>query len=157
MWKESLTWIVPRIRFARGGEFGRVTCWLQTLRSWKRWTHRKSALKDSMQKRRYFQKNETIIFPVADGRIKLPGGDQDLKTSTSIRPRPIRGESHVDFLGESEGSLPPPQDSLPVAGEAMNDFWSMSEASYTAITLNQESNFTRRDKNHSLFHSNTLT
>ena len=43
-----------------------------------------------------------------------------------IRQRPIRGESHLDFLGESEGSLPPPQDSLPDAGEAMNDFWSMS-------------------------------
>ena len=26
------------------------------------------------------------------------------------------------------------------------------EASYTAITLNPESNFTRREKNHSLFH-----
>ena len=38
----------------------------------------------------------------------------------------IRGEGHVDFLGESEGSLPPPHDSLPDAGEAMNDFWSMS-------------------------------
>ena len=44
-----------------------------------------------------------------------------------IRHRPIQGESHVDFLGESEGSLPPPpQDSLPDAGEAINDFWSMS-------------------------------
>ena len=43
-----------------------------------------------------------------------------------IRPRPIQGEGHVDFLGESEGSLPHPQDSLPDAGEAMNDFWSMS-------------------------------
>ena len=43
-----------------------------------------------------------------------------------IRHRPIRGESHVDFLGESEGSLPPPQDSFPDAGEALNDFWSMS-------------------------------
>ena len=32
----------------------------------------------------------------------------------------------MDFLGESEGSLPPPQDSLPVAGEAINDFGSMS-------------------------------
>ena len=42
-----------------------------------------------------------------------------------IRDRPIRGESDIDFLGESEGSLPQPQDSLPVAGEAMNDFWSM--------------------------------
>ena len=34
----------------RGG-FGRVTYWLQTLRSWKRWTHQKSNLKDSMRKR----------------------------------------------------------------------------------------------------------
>ena len=43
-----------------------------------------------------------------------------------IREHPIQGEGHVDFLGESEGSLPPPQDSLPDAGEAINDFWSMS-------------------------------
>ena len=67
-----------------------------------------------------------FIFPIADGRIKPLGGDQDLRTSTLIRDHPIRGEGHVDFLGESEGSLPPPHDSLPVAGEAMNDFWSMS-------------------------------
>ena len=33
------------------GEFGRVTYWLQTLRSWRRWTHLKSTRKDSMQKR----------------------------------------------------------------------------------------------------------
>ena len=32
-------------------EFGRVTYWLQTLRSWRRWTHRKSTQKDSMRKR----------------------------------------------------------------------------------------------------------
>ena len=43
-----------------------------------------------------------------------------------IRPRPIQGDSHIDFLGESERSLPQPHDSLPDAGEAMNDFWSMS-------------------------------
>ena len=29
------------------------------------------------------------------------------------------------FLGESEGSLPPPHDSFPDAGDAINDFWSM--------------------------------
>ena len=33
-----------------GGEFGRVTLWLETLRSWKRWTHLKSNHKDSMQR-----------------------------------------------------------------------------------------------------------
>ena len=63
-----------------------------------------------------FPKLGEFIFPIADGRINPLGGDQDLRTSTSIRQRPIRGESHVDFLGESEGSLPQPQDSLPDAG-----------------------------------------
>ena len=67
-----------------------------------------------------------FIFPIADGRIKTLGGDQDLRKSTSIRQRPIQGESHFDFLGESEGSLPPPHDSFPDAGEAIDDFWSMS-------------------------------
>ena len=65
-------------------------------------------------------------FPVADRRIKFVGGDQELRTSTLVRPRPIQGEGHIDFLGESEGSLPQPHDSLPVAGEAINVFWSMS-------------------------------
>ena len=55
------------------------------------------------------------------------GGDQELRTSTLIRDHPIRGESRRDFLGESEGSPPPsPQDSLPDAGEAIDDLWSMS-------------------------------
>ena len=67
-----------------------------------------------------------FIFPVADGRIKPLGGDQELRTPTLIREYPIRGEGYVDCLGEPEGSLPPPQDSLPDAGEATNDFWSMS-------------------------------
>ena len=54
------------------------------------------------------------------------GGDRDLRTSTLIRQRPIQGESHLDFLGESEGSLPPPHDSFLDAVEAINDVWSMS-------------------------------
>ena len=36
-------------------------------------------------------------------------------------------------------------------------FGPCQETSYTAITLNPKSNFTRREKNHSLFHLNTLT
>ena len=67
-----------------------------------------------------------FIFPITDGRIKTLGGDQDLSTSTLARHRPIQGESNIDFLGESEGSRPPPHDSFLDAGEAMNDFWSMS-------------------------------
>ena len=73
-----------------------------------------------------FPKQGEFILPIADGRIKTPGGDQELRTSTLIRPRPIQGDGHVDFLGESEWSLPQPHDSFPDAGEAINDFWSMS-------------------------------
>ena len=43
-----------------------------------------------------------------------------------VRHRPIQGESNIDFLGESEGSLPQHHDSFPDAGEAMNDVWSMT-------------------------------
>ena len=57
---------------------------------------------------------------------KTLGGGQDLTTSTLVRHRPTQGESNMDFLGESEGSLPQPQDSFPDAGEATKDFWSMS-------------------------------
>ena len=64
-----------------------------------------------------------FIFPIADGRIKPLGGDQDMRTSTLIRQRPVRGKRQRDFLGESEGSPPsPPQDSYPDAGDARNFF-----------------------------------
>ena len=69
-----------------------------------------------------FSKRGEFIFPIADGRIKTPGGDQELRTFILIRHRPIQGEGHIDFLEESEGSLPQPHDSLPVAGEAINKF-----------------------------------
>ena len=109
-----------------GEEFGRVTYWLQTLRSWKRWTHQKIYSERLNAKEVIFPKENGNIFPAAEERIKLSGGDQELRTPTLIREHQIRGESHVDFLGESEGSLPPPQDSFPDAGEEKNDFWSMS-------------------------------
>ena len=104
-----------------------MTYWLQTLRSWRRWTHQKSTQKDSMRKEVIFPKEKGDIFFQSQMDESTPlGGDQDLRTSTLVRHRPIQGESHVDFLGESEGSLPQPQDSFPDAGEAIHDFWSMS-------------------------------
>ena len=126
IWKESFTWIVPRIRSLRGwnlegwhigcgprrvGNYGRIGNLLK---------------KDPMRKRWYISQTRRNYFPIADGRIKNPGGDQDLRTSTSIRHRPIQGESRIVFLGESQGSLPQPHDSLPDAGEAINDLWSTS-------------------------------
>ena len=82
--------------------------------------------KDSMRKRWHFPNKENLFFQSQMDESKHQEEDQELKTSTLIRQRPIRGEGHVDFLGESEGSLPQPHDLFPDAGEAMNDFWSMS-------------------------------
>ena len=67
-----------------------------------------------------FPKQGEFIFPIVNGRIKTSGEDQELRTSTLARHRPIQGESNIDFLGESEGSLPQLHDSLPYAGEAIN-------------------------------------
>ena len=127
-WKESLTWIVPWIRSVRKGRGGGVEggIWkgdimvadieeLETMDASEIYSERLNA------KEVIFPKdNEKIIFPIADGRIKLSGGDQELRTLTLIREHPIRGEGRRDFLGESEGSLPPPpQYSLPDANEAI--------------------------------------
>ena len=51
---------------------------------------------------------EKFIFPIADGSLKLDGGDQVLRTSTLIRDRPDRGEEQDNLRGESEGSSSTP-------------------------------------------------
>ena len=51
------------------------------------------------------KEKKRIYFSIADGPIKTPGGNQELRTSTLVRHRPIQGESNIDFLGESEGSF----------------------------------------------------
>ena len=49
----------------------------------------------------FLKEKGEFIFPVADGRIKFVGGDQELSTYTLIRDHPIPGESQRDFLGKS--------------------------------------------------------
>ena len=142
IWKESLTSVVPRTRFVRGWE----TMDASEIYSKKR-LNAKYVL--------FPKEKGEFMFPIADGRIKTLGGDQDLRISTLIRQRPIRVESHLDFLGQSEGSLPPPPFRMPVKQLMISG--PCQETSCTAITSNAESNFTRREKNHSLFHWNTLT
>ena len=98
------------------GEFGRVTYWLQTLRSW---TPRKSTQKRLNAKE--------VLFTKENGKLIFQSQMDESNLFEKIRNCPIRQKSRNDFLGESEGSPPaPPQDSLPDAGEAINDFWSMS-------------------------------
>ena len=69
---------------------------------------------------------EKIIFPIADGTVKL-SGDQVLRTSTLIRDRPDRGEEQGNLQGESDGSSSTQlQDLSLYDGEAGKDFWSSS-------------------------------
>ena len=112
IWKESLAWIVPRIRivpWARGEE--NLEGWCTGRRPW---GERREVICPT--------ERGQFIFPIADRRIKPLGGDQDLRTSTLIREHPIRAEGQRHFLGESEGSHPPPHDSFLDGDEAMNDF-----------------------------------
>ena len=63
-------------------------------------------------------------FPVADGTVKIHGGDQRLRTSTLIWERPERGEEQEILEGESdELSSPNPlqDDSTRDDAEAKSD------------------------------------
>ena len=72
-------------------------------------------------------KGDNFIFPVADGTVKISGGDQDLRTSILIRDIPDRGEEQDNLRGESDGSSATPrQDSSWYDGEAKDDCWSIS-------------------------------
>ena len=110
------------------GEFGRVTYWLQTFKELEQMDA------SELHARRLNAKEvstpmsgEKFIFPIVDGTVKLFGGDQVLRTSTSIRDRPNRGEEQGNLQGESDGSSSAPhRDSSWYAGEARNDFWSIS-------------------------------
>ena len=73
------------------------------------------------------QNDEQFIFPVADGTVKISGGDKVLRTSTIIRDSPHRGEEQEHLLPESDGSSSTLfQDSSLYDGEARNDFWYIS-------------------------------
>ena len=125
-------------------EFGRVTNWSQTLRSWRRWTHRKSHSKRLNAKEVIFPKEKgEFISPIADGRTKFLGGDQDLRTSTSIWQR--QGEGHLDSLGESGGFFHHLTTRFRMPVKRQMTSGPCQETLFSAITLNQESNFTRRE------------
>ena len=112
-------------------------------------------LKKTQCERGDISQRKKRIFPIADRRIKLPGGDQDLRTSTSIRQRPI--QITLIFLENQKGLFHHLMTHFRMPVKQFTIFGPCREASYTAITLNPESNFTRREKNHSLFHWSTLT
>ena len=73
-------------------------------------------------------KVEKFIFPIADGTVKISGGDQDLRTSALIRDSPDRERrTRYNLRGESEASSSTSRrDSSWFDGETKGDFWSIS-------------------------------
>ena len=110
------------------GESGKETFWSQTLRNWNRWTHQKSSEKTQCKGSVHANERWQILFsPLADGAVKISGGDQDLRTFTWIRDSPDRGEEQHNLQGESDGSSSTPrQDSSWYDGDARHDFWFIS-------------------------------
>ena len=112
IWKESLTWIVPRIRSVRGwnlegrrtdrrpevGDDGRIGNLLKKTQCERG---------DITQRKR-----RNLLFQSQMEENKTLGGDLDLRTSSLVLHRPIRGESNIDFLGEPDGSLAQPQSKI---------------------------------------------
>ena len=65
---------------------------------------------------------DKFIFQLADGTVKLSGGDQIRRPSTLIQDRPDRGEEQGNLQGESDGSSSNPLRDSSWSDEAGNDF-----------------------------------
>ena len=117
----------------------------------------KSAQKDSMRKRWCFTKKKgEFIFPIADGRIKPLEEIRTWEHPSWSGIDQFKERVILDFLGESEGSLPP-QDSFPDVD------WSDKWFSVHVRKLQKppsrwtKSQTLRQEMNHSLFNWNTMT
>ena len=95
-----------------------------------------------------------FVLPIADGKVKLSGGNQVWRTSTLTQDSPERGQERKDDLrGNSDGSQP--KDTRMDDRDARNDFW--SRLTFIVITSNLEFSSTCRRRNHSQHHCDTLT
>ena len=101
IWKESLTWIAPRIR---SGEIWKGDVLIADLEELETMDASEIYSKRLNAKEVICPKQGEFIFPIADGRIKPLEGDQDLRTSTLVRHRPIQGERVIlTFLENQKG------------------------------------------------------
>ena len=97
-------------------------------------------------------KGDNFKFPVADGTVKISGGDLRLKPSKLIRERPDQGEEKQILQGKSDGfSSPTPIQDDSTLDDAEAKYGLLREISFVAITWNPESNCTCRKKNHLIF------
>ena len=131
--------------------------WLQTLRSWKRWTHRKSTRKDSMRKRWYFPNKENLFFQSQMDESKPPEEIRNWEHPPWYGIDQFKERVVFTFLENQKGLFHNLMTHFRMPVKREITFGSCRETSKTAITLNPELSFTRRETNHSLFHWNILT
>ena len=89
-----------------------------------------------------------LIFPIEDERIKPLGGEHSPRYGSDQ----FKEKATLNFLEDQKGLFKNLTTRFRMLVKQFTIFGPCREASYTAITLNPESNFTRREKNHSLFH-----
>ena len=99
-----------------------------------------------------FPKEGEFIFPIADGRIKPLEEIKTWEHPPWYGLVQFKERVTLTFLENQKGLFHNLTTHFRLPVKQFTIFGPCREASYTAITLNHESNFTRRDKNHSLFH-----
>ena len=161
IWKESLTWIVPWIRSVQevNLEGDIMVADIEELETMDA-SEIYSKKKDSMQRKLIFPKqNGQFIFPSRRWKNKICW-----RRSGTENIQPWYGNDHFEekviliFLENQKGihlHHLKTHIRIPVKQEMTSG--PCHETSFSAIILNPESNFTRREKNHSLLHWNTLT
>ena len=100
------------------------------------------------------QRSGNFIFRVADGTVKIFGGERRLRTSRLTRHRPERGEGSEILQGNSDERYTPShlqEDSTRDDDKPRCDFWTITGEFICRHTLYQESNCTCRKKKHFLF------
>ena len=104
------------------GESGKETSWSQTLNHARRLTAKEVLT---------LQRSGNYIFPVADGKVKIFGREQRLRTCTLTRERPEQAQEQ-EILQRKSDELDSPthleEDSTRDDEEAKNDFWTITGA-----------------------------
>ena len=138
-------------------DFGKVTYWSQTLRSWRRWTHRKSTQKNSMRKRWYFPNKDKLFFQSKMDESKPLEEIRNWEHPHWYGRDQFKERVTLTFLENQKGLFHNLMTHFRMPVKRWTIFGPCREASFTAITLNLESNVSHREKSHSLFHWSTLT
>ena len=155
IWKEIFTWIVPWIRFVRGWN---LEGWPSCCRHWG--IGNDGRIGNLLKK----DNAKEVIFPEENGKYSRRWTNQtSWRRSGPENIHPWYGNDQFEekvtliFLENQKGLFHHLMTHFRMPVKWQMIFGPCQETTYTAITLNQESNSTRREKNHFLFHCSTLT